>query len=914
MSRFRLTPFALALVTGALTAGLPTLPQAQISALRAQQNTRVGLALQQLRASSVALGLSADNSFLSQRVSTDAFGILHVHVRQTYKGVPVWGGDAILHTDAENQPLRMTDKLVRGLDLAVTPALESSEALAIASRDMAPKGSFAFTPSQELVVLPRVQRLLRAGVSVAKANASDVVTTITGADLAWHLHLEVQSQNDTRAMDYLISAANGAILKKWSTLETAGTPAVGTGISQYNGTVSIGTNQLSASSFTMQDSTRGNTTVTDLANGTSGGTLYSDTDNTWGNGNNYYDSSPATGGTSGVTGQTAAVDAKYGFDMTWDYYKNVHGRNGIDGLGTSTSLRMHYSTNYDNAFWSDGCFCMTFGDGSATSGGGGGFKNLTAIDVIGHELSHGVIANSVPGGLTYSDESGGLNEADSDINGTFVSYYGYNGGTGSVVPNTIPGDPVSPPANPTTDNTIPSNYLHGYVPWWIGAQLAFPPLRYMYKPSLDGTSPDAWSFNIGQLDVHYSSGPMNRAMYFLAQGASATSTDDTYSSYLPGGMTGIGNDKASKIWYRVMTTGLTSNATYHDARIACEDAATALYTATELAAVQNAFHAINVGPVAGGSDDTTAPTGVSVGESGTAGTISLTAVASDDTGIANVDFVIDGSVMASATPSNPPTSYSGSTPFDSHLLPNGSHTLMATAYDAYRNHTNSSQISFSTLNSYAQFLSDPSFELGGIWGFGGAYAGISNSPTYARTGSRYAIIGAAGVTGESYAYQIFTLPTGLPNSKLTLWTRISNSSYPTTSTSDAMEVAIYDSALNNKLASLGTVTGKNATGNSAATSSWVQVGPFDLSSYGGQTIAIVFDSTCSAGTTSFRVDDVGLNTQYSKPDEDGNGSVDGIDLGLFAKDFGAAAPLSDFNNDGVVDGSDATILLNAFGL
>lgn len=897
MSRSRLTPFALALVTGALAAGLPTLPQARLASLREQQSTRASMAVQQLRSGAPALGLGADSAFLSQRVSTDAFGILHVHVRQTYKGIPVWGGDAILHTDSENQPMPMTDKLVRGLDLAVAPALRESEALAIASRDMDPQGAFAYAPTLDLVVVPRTQRSLRAGVTMARANASDVVTTVTGADLAWHLHLEIHSQNDTRAMDYLVNAANGAILKKWSTLETAGTPAVGTGISQYNGTVSIGTNQLSANSFTLQDSLRGSSTVTDMANGTSGnGTLYSNATNSWGDGNNYYDSAPAAGGTSGVTGQTAAVDAKYGFDMTWDYYKNVHNRNGIDGSGTATSLRMHYSTNYNNAFWSDACFCMTFGDGSRTPTGTSGFKNLTAIDVIGHELSHGVIANSVPGGLTYSDESGGLNEADSDINGTFVTYYAYNGGTGTTVPN-----------------TIPSGNLHGYVPWQIGPQIANPPLRYMYKPSLDGASPDAWSFNIGQLDVHYSSGPMNRAMYFLAQGASSTSTDNNYSSYLPGGMAGIGNDKASKIWYRVMTTGLTSNATYHDARIACEAAATALYTATELAAVQNAFHAINVGPVAGGSDDSSAPTGVTASETGTAGTISLNATATDDVGVANIDFVIDGRVMASVTPATPPASYSGSTLFDSHLLPNGSHTLVAAAYDAYRNKTSSSPVSFTTLNSYAQFLSDPSFELGGVWGFGGAYAGISNSPTYARTGSHYAIVGAAGVTGESYGYQIFTLPAGVPSSKLTLWTRISNTGYPTTSTSDAMEVAIYDSGLSTKLASLGSVTSKDATGTSAATSSWKQVGPFDLSSYAGQTIAIVFDSNCAAGTTSFRVDDVSLSAQYAQPDEDGNGSVDGIDLGLFAKDFGAAAPLSDFNNDGTVDGLDATILLNAFG-
>jgi Zn-dependent metalloprotease len=886
MFRNRLTPFALVLISGTSAyAGMPRLAQPQLNALKAQEGARTALTLQKLQGLTASLGLSADTAFQMQSSGTDAFGILHMHVHQTYKGVSVWGGDAILHTDAENQALPMTDKLIRGLNVGVTAALNASEALAIASRDMAPKGAFAYTPTSQLVVVPRIQRSLRAGVLAAKANAGDVVSTVTGADLAWHLHLEIQSQGDSRAMDYLISATNGAVLKKWSSLETAG--ATGTGNSQYSGAVNISTNQLSASSYEMRDTLRGSTTVSDMANGTSGnGIIYTDADNTWGDGTNYVDGSGVS--TTSATGQTAAVDAKFGFEKTWDYYQNVHARNGIDGTGKATLLRMHYSSNYNNAFWSDSCFCMTFGDGSTAAAGG--FNNLTDIDVIGHELSHGVIANSVPGGLDYFDESGGLNEADSDINGTFVTFYGYNGGTGATVPD-----------------TIPAPNLHGYTPWTIGSQISNPPLRFMYKPSKDTASPDAWYFDIGQLDVHYSSGPMNRAMYFLSNGATTTPTDDTYSSYLPGGMTGIGNDKASKIWYRVMTTGLTSSSNYHDARIACESAASFLYGATELAAVQNAFAAINVGPAAGGSDDTQAPTGVTASESGTTGSITLSATATDNVGIARITFSIDGTVMAQMNAA-------GSTPFDSHLLGNGTHSLIATAYDAYRNNAASSPVGFTTLKSYAQFLIDRGFEQGGVnWGFGGNYAGVTSNAAYAHTGSNYAIIGAAGVTGESYAYQIFTLPAGLPSASFTLWTRISNSSYPTTSTSDTMEVAVYNSTLSAKLQSLQTVSGKDATGNNAGTSSWKQLGPFNLSSYGGQTIAILFDSNCAVGTTSFRVDDVALNTQYAQPDENGDAKVDGIDLGLFAKDFGTGSPLSDLNNDGAVDELDATILLNAFG-
>ncbi|HEU4951831.1 MAG TPA: M4 family metallopeptidase, partial [Holophagaceae bacterium] len=887
MARQLLTPVACLLVAAPLAAaGRPTLAPSQLQSLRSQTSLRAAQAMQQLLARRTTLGLGADDALQLKGTSLDAFGMTHARVRQTYRGVPVWGGDAVLHVDAEGQILAPTSKLVPGLDLAVEPALPASEALAIASRDMAPKAAFSTQPSPELVVLPRLVRSLRPGVTAATANASDVVTTTAGADLAWHLHLDVQSAADNRSVDYLVSATTGAVLKRWDSRETVGeTPVTGTGNSQYSGSVSITTNQLSASSYEMRDPNRGATAlagfgssigsvVTDMANGTAGnGTLYTDADNTWGDGNNYQDGVTG-GGTSGTTGQTAAVDAKYGFEATWDYYKNVHGRNGIDGGGKSTTLRMHYASNYDNAFWDDGCFCMTFGDGSGSASGG--LNNLTAIDVIGHELSHGFCSNTA--GLNYYDESGGLNEADSDINGTFITYYGYNGGTGSTVPN-----------------TIPAGNLHGYTPWTIGSQLANPPLRNMIKPSLDGQSADAWYFGVGNLNVHFSSGPMNRAMYFLAQGASSSSSALSYTSYLPSGMTGIGNDSASKIWFRAMTTYMTSSSTYHDARLACISAAidlfggTATSPSTEVAAVQNAFHGINVGPVAGQADDTQAPTGVTVSESGTQGSITFTASATDNVGVTDVDFAVDGTVVIQKAGT-------GSIAFDSHLLSNGTHSLVATAYDDYHNGASSSAVSFSILNSYSQFLKEPGFEQGGAnWSFGG-YAGASSSATYAHSGTYYAIVGGAGNTGNSYAYQLFTIPADAPNANLTLWTRISNTSYPTTDTTDSLKVDVYNSSLNSLLATLGTVTGKNATGSSVGGASWVKIGPFDMSSFKGQTIALVLYSTCTAGKTTFRVDDLSLISQYAKVDENGDGKVDGLDLGAFAQGYGTD-PLSDFNND-----------------
>jgi hypothetical protein len=254
-------------------------------------------------------------------------------------------------------------------------------------------------------------------------------------------------------------------------------------------------------------------------------------------------------------------------------YKNVLSRNGIDGAGKATYLRVHYSTGYDNAFWSDACFCMTFGDGSS-------FQVLTSLDVTGHELSHGVTANNGHGGLVYSGESGGLNESNSDVMGEMAEFYGYGGGFAAH------------------STTVPSSGGD----WTIGEQLRTPPLRYMYKPSKDGSSPDAWSSSIGNLDVHYSSGPGNREFYFLSQGASNNSTSDFYSPYLPGGMTGIGNDHAARIHYRALTVYYVSTTNYAAARTAHINAATDLYgsASAENCAVQGSFAAINVG--SGGSD------------------------------------------------------------------------------------------------------------------------------------------------------------------------------------------------------------------------------------------------------------------------------------------------------------------------
>jgi Zn-dependent metalloprotease len=554
---------ALSFVTAALAAG-------SVFASTSQESMRVNAAVSHLMAQRTQLGLDADHSFALKLTHSDSLGQTHGHFQQMYKGVRVWGGDVITHTDRNGQALAPTHTLHSNISLNVLPAMSQEEVLAVAHQDLNPKGNYAHTPTAELVVYPEMVEVLPHGKS--HINAVDVNHEVLRYTLAYHVQTSLQNGvGETSAMNYIINAHTGAIIKKWNDLHTSA--AVGTGNSQYSGVIQINTNSLT-SGFELRDMTRGNTVVvgstagnavTNLNHATSGvGTIYADADNTWGDGANYVEGSSTTA----ANGETAAVDAAYGIQATWDMYKYVLGRNGIDNTGKSSYLRVHYSNSYDNAFWDDTCFCMTFGDGSS-------FTTLTSVDVAGHEMSHGVIANSVPGGLTYSGESGGLNEANSDNFGTMVEFYDLGGGEAAHA------------------TTVPSTGGN----WTIGEQLSSTPLRYMYKPSLDGTSPDAWYSGIGSLDVHYSSGPGNRVFYFLSQGASGTSSSNYYSSYTPAGFAGVGNDHATRIHYRAMTTYYTSNETYAACRTAHISAAKDLYGAgsADEQAVWNSFAAINVG-------------------------------------------------------------------------------------------------------------------------------------------------------------------------------------------------------------------------------------------------------------------------------------------------------------------------------
>ncbi|MFJ7901536.1 M4 family metallopeptidase [Streptomyces sp. NPDC096198] len=507
-----------------------------------------------------AIGLGSQEKLVVRDVVKDADGTVHTRYERTYAGLPVLGGDLVVDTARSGQTQEVIKATQATIKVAsLTPALSAS------------------TAEKKALSVARAEGSKQTGADRAPRK---VIWAATGTPtLAYETVIGgFQDDGTPNQLHVITDATTGKELFRYQGIET------GVGNTQYSGQVTLTTTQ-SGSTYTLNDGSRGGHKTYNLNHGSSGtGTLFSQSNDTWGNGT-----------TSNAA--TAGADAHYGAQETWDFYKNTFGRSGIKNDGQAAYSRVHYGNAYVNAFWDDSCFCMTYGDGSGNN------DPLTALDVAGHEMSHGVTSNTA--GLDYSGESGGLNEATSDIFGTGVEFYANNS---SDVGDYLIGEKI----NINGDGT---------------------PLRYMDKPSKDGASKDSWYSGLGNLDVHYSSGPANHFFYLLSEGSGAKVINGvSYNSPTADGLpvTGISRDKALQIWYRALTTKFTSTTNYASARTGTLAAAGELYgtTSTEYKAVQDAWAAIAVGSRSGGggggggtSYESTTP--VSIPDNGPAVTSSI---------------------------------------------------------------------------------------------------------------------------------------------------------------------------------------------------------------------------------------------------------------------------------------------------
>ncbi|GHF42979.1 hypothetical protein GCM10018790_21080 [Kitasatospora xanthocidica] len=777
MSRYahaRKAAVVLAASTALLVTGIPVIAQAATpdapTAVATQQASRAALiasANQQTSSIAQALNLSGQEKLVTKDVVQDANGSRHLRYERTYAGLPVLGGDLIVHQDANG-----ATKSVTKASEANLAGVETTPALA------APKAQAAALAAEEGSAVDTAPRL--------------VVWAADGTPkLAWETVVAGRESDGTPSKLHVVTdAKTGDVLSKADGIKR------GSGTGVFVGNVPLTTTQ-SGSTFSLKDASRGGQNTTDMKNGTTGnGTLFSKSSDTWGNG-------------QASNRESAAVDAQFGAAATWDFYKNTFGRNGIRNDGVGAMSRVHYDTGYVNAFWDDGCFCMTYGDGS------GDTHPLTELDVAGHEMSHGV--TSATANLNYSGESGGLNEATSDIFGNMVEFY----------------------ANLPADNP---DYLVGEL---IDINGNGTPLRYMDKPSKDGTSADSWYSGVGNLDVHYSSGVANHFFYLLAEGSGAKVINGvSYNSPTVNNITvtGIGRDKAAQVWYKALTAHMTSTTDYAKARTATLDAATDLYGANsaEYNAVATAWAAVNVGGLPNPGGVTVTSPGNQSTAVGTAVNLSIKASG----GTAPLSYSATG--LPAGLAINASTGVITGTPTAA-----GTSNVTVTAKDS-AGKTGSTSFTWTVTTggggscTPAQLLGNAGFETGSASPWTSTSGVVDNSASQAAHGGSWkAWMDGYGSSHTDTLSQTVTIPAGC-KATLSFWLHVDTAESGSTAY-DKLTVSVNGTALK--------------TYSNVDAAAGYQQRTFDLSAYAGQTVTVKFNAVeDSSLQTSFVIDDTAVQT------------------------------------------------------
>lgn len=334
-----------------------------------------------------------------------------------------------------------------------------------------------------------------------------------------------------------VDASTGKILAEQNLICTINAPA--TAATKYSGTQTFTCDQNGAT-YRLRETGRGLGIETYNLNNS---TTYSNTD---------FTNASTSWTTTGFN--QAATDAHWGAESTYDFFLLKFNRNSIDNAGFKLLSYMHYNTNYNNAFW-DGQR-MTYGDGNGTA-----FTVFTALDVCGHEITHGLVSNTAGLNGGGTGEADALNEGFADIFGASVERF-----------------------------ARPGNWN-----WKMGSDITVNGngIRNMQNPKIlqdpDTYAGQYWDFNG---EPHNNAGPSIKWFYLLVNGG--TGTNDLNNLW---SVSGLGNVDAEKIAYRALTNYFTPGTNYANARISAIQAAKDLFgnCSNQVTQTTNAWYAVGVG-------------------------------------------------------------------------------------------------------------------------------------------------------------------------------------------------------------------------------------------------------------------------------------------------------------------------------
>lgn len=477
-------------------------------------------------------------------------GFVHYSYQHFYNNVKVHGDVVFLHAK-EGKVQFINGQLVSFKELSTTGTLNEEKVRSIAYT------SFGLTENVK-------ESLIETYILKQEIKESALKLTLVNK-------INLTALNPLKSIDFIIDAQSGEIITQRNKVYHADTPSASA--TYYRGTKDITVDSYNGG-YRLRDNARNIRTFNGKqlnGNLNSDGTFAGSTD---------YSNSTAN---FSATTMMPAVEVHWAIKETYDYYKNVHNRNSFDGNG-------HVINNYydagkmmgthenagalDESFGNQTMIAMLYGKGGTT------MNPLVSLDIAGHEYSHLVVSRNGNGGLDYENESGALNESFADMFGTAIEFYVND------TPNWTMGEGV-------IKNSISPNYLRNMsnpndAPSSIGAPQQPDTYNGTYWQNTT-SNPNDWNDYGG---VHVNSGVGNFWFYLLSVGGSGK--NDINNSY---DVVGITIQKAGKIAYKALTTGLTPSATYFDARNATIQAAAILYGANsnEWNQVVNAWYAVGIG-------------------------------------------------------------------------------------------------------------------------------------------------------------------------------------------------------------------------------------------------------------------------------------------------------------------------------
>lgn len=490
--------------------------------------------------SRTALGLSPRDEFRLVRSNTDEMGMTHYRFQQYHKGYRVEGATYLLH-EADGRVATANGKLYSAGDVVEPPVvLREPDAL---------ERAIKLIPSEQFLWLDK-----KAEEDLKTRNDDPNATFFPSGELVWlqldGLHLAWKF--DLHTADGLserlwLDAVTGETLKR-APLDIHCDP--GTGVTTWNGTVNLSTDQSGMNFILLDDCQAPNIHVFNAQDSasTAFSTEYTDADNNW-------------------TGQTSAIQTFFGLRQSWQYFLNTFGRNSYNNAGATINgynqagfIGANGTRNWSNASWSPGSQILRFGDNGTD---GTANDDWNTVDIVGHEFAHAVTSNEAD--LEYEGESGALNESFSDIFGEMVELF--TEGSNDWLVGADRGA-IRDMSNPNNRND-PDTYLGTN---WVAI-----------GGTCDGTN--------DQCGVHTNSGVQNFWFFLLSQGGNGVNDNgDTYA------VQGIGSASAAAIAYRNLTQYLTNTSDYTDAKQGAIQAAIDLFgnCSNEVLQCARAWNAVGV--------------------------------------------------------------------------------------------------------------------------------------------------------------------------------------------------------------------------------------------------------------------------------------------------------------------------------